>query len=161
MATEWEQADQPLIALADRVIREYRPQLVNARIGFLFRSEPGKSQGKSVIGKAQKVSSQMEILLDLDFIIWISKPDWLAFDTDGRTALLHHELCHCEEDTETDEWKIVAHDMEEFHAVIRAHGLWQPALVVAAQAIQPHLPGLEAEGKVTALKPELAAAGLS
>ncbi len=146
---------------AERVIREYRPQLVNARIGFLFRSESGKSQGKSVIGKAQKVSSQMEVLLDLDFIIWISKPDWLALDTAGREALLHHEFCHCEEDTEADEWKIIAHDVEEFRSVIRAHGLWQPDLVKIARAIQPHLPGLEKDGKLVALKPELAGAGLS
>jgi hypothetical protein len=96
----------------------------------------------------------MQVLLDLDFLIWISKPDWLSFQPSQRKALLHHELCHCEWDAEEGA-RILGHDIEEFHEVIAAHGLWMPDLEATARAIQPHLPKLEGRGKVKAVDPAL------
>lgn len=158
MAATWERADHRLIEMAERVIRKYRPDLVNARIGFLFRSEASKSRGRSVIGKAEKVSAKLQALLDLDFLIWIAQPAWNALSLDHREALLHHELCHCEIDPESEECTITAHDIEEFHAVIVAHGLWRTDLEATARAIQPHLPQLGKKGKVVAVDPEALAA---
>lgn len=155
MAATWEKADRHLIELADRVIRKYRPELVNARIGFLFRSEDGSSQGKRVIGKAQKVPARLAALLDLDFIIWISRSTWMTLVPEKREALLHHELCHCQIDTGSEECSIVAHDVEEFNAVIEAHGFWTAEVKRTAEAMQPYIPGLEREGKVVAVDPEI------
>lgn len=158
MAVTWEEASAPLIRMADEVIREHRPYLVNANIGFLFRSEPGRSQGRPIMGKALKVGARLRVYVELDFIIWISKPDWQRFEIVRKKALLHHELCHCEMDPDTDELSIRAHDIEEFNEVIAANGLWLDDLVKTAKAIQPHLPGIdeiqrEPSGEVVAIDP--------
>ena len=164
MAATWEEASELVVKMADDCIREHRPYLVNANIGFLFRSEPSSSKGRTIIGKAQKVTARLKPFLDLDFIIWISKPDWLRFDVEEKRALLHHELCHCEMDPDTDELSLRAHDIEEFNEVIRAHGLWFKDLIETAKAIQPHLPGLdkiqvEHKGEVVAIDPGQLAQG--
>jgi len=132
MSTTWEEADERLIALAESVIRRWHLHLLDARVGFLYRSESGVSQGKEVIGKAKKVSEELRVLLDLDFLVWISKPAWLALSPEGREALLDHELSHLAGD-EVDGWSIRAHDVEEFVAVIERHGLWHPVLARLAE----------------------------
>jgi len=106
-----------------------------------------------VIGHAEKVSDKLRTLLDLDFLIWLSKPTWQSLDKERQDALMHHELRHCRYDPDTRDCAIVAHDIEEFLAVIQAHGLWDLDLEHAARAIQPHLPSLERRGAVVAVDP--------
>ncbi len=157
MAVDWTQADERVIELAQRIIRENHPRLLDARIGFLFRSEPGSSKGRMVIAQAKKIPASLKAVLDLDFIIWISRPDWLKYMPEQREALIDHELCHCG-GSELDGWHIRGHDVEEFVEIIERHGLWQDDLMRTAEAIQEHLPGLEVarepSGKVVAVRPE-------
>jgi len=157
MAITWEIASPDLIKMAKAVVNDYRPTLRDAMIGFLFRSEAGSKGGRSVIGKAQKVGARLRTLIDLDFIIWISEPDWGKLSKSRKAALLHHELCHCDVDVD-DKPFIVGHDIEEFNDVIREHGLWLGDLVETAKAIQPYLPALgeeptETNGDVVAVDP--------
>lgn len=72
MSVEWEKAPQDVIELAERLIEEHHPNLVNARIGILFRDKAPKSGGRLEMGKASKVSDKWKPLLreELDFIIW-------------------------------------------------------------------------------------------
>jgi len=142
MATTWEKADESVLKMAQEIIDKYHEPLRDALIGFLFRSEPGMSNGRTVMGMAKKVSEANKILLELDFIIWLSRPDWQGFEPSQRRALLDHELCHCAGDI-YDGWKIRGHDVEEFAQIIERHGLWLYDLQRAALAIQPHLPSLD------------------
>jgi len=149
----WEEADERLIALAEGVIRRWHLHLLDARIGFLYRSESGASQGREVIGKAKKVSEELKVLLDLDFLVWISKPAWLALSPEGREALLDHELSHLAGDEE-DGWSIRGHDVEEFVAVIERHGLWHPVLArLAAPHVQLRFAEFQGAGAVVAVDP--------
>ncbi len=158
MTATWSKAEEHLISMAERVIRRWHLHLLDARVGFLFRSESSASQGREVIGKAKKVSEELKSLLDLDFIIWISKPAWLALSPEGREALLDHELSHCAGDEE-DGWSIRGHDIEEFVAVIERHGLWDLALArLAAPQVQLRFEEFRAtefeRGAVVAVEPE-------
>lgn len=157
MPATWEKAEQQVVKMAQEVIREHHTHLLDAQIGFLFRSEPGTSKGRKIKGKAKKISDRMKTYLELDFMIWISEPDWRAYEPSQRRALLDHLLCHCQ-GTEWDGWKVVGPEIATFAAVIRRHGLWDSTLYQVGKAIQQHLPGLEGErepkGGVSALDPE-------
>lgn len=160
MAIEWSQAGPEVLKVAERVIRDHHTNLLEAKIGFLMRSEDGASNGKRVIGKAAKFPVKLRPYVELDFLIWLSRPTWLELDVAGREALVDHELCHLEYDPDTLEAGLKAHDVEEFVEIIERHGLWRFDLERTAEAIQPFLPELEAKrsehrGSVVAVDPGL------
>lgn len=136
----WDLADDYLLEMARSIIRDHHEHLAEAKIAFLYRSEPGKSGGKFILGHAKKVSEEMKVLIDFDFLIWISYPQFNAMNTDHQRALVDHELCHCGRNI-NEEWIIRKHDFEEFWKIIQRHGLWNRDLQFAAKAIQ------ETEGK--------------
>jgi hypothetical protein len=149
MATEWRQAPQMVIDIAERIIAEYHPDLLDARIGFLLRS----GSGMVVYGKAKKVSEELKTVLPYDFIIWLAEDMLGRFSAIQREALIDHELSHCLWNEEKRAAKMRPHDLEEFNHIIERYGLWWPASDATALAIQPHLP-LERErrGKVSAVE---------
>jgi hypothetical protein len=56
-----------------------------------------------------------------------------------QEALLDHELQHCSagtDDAGNKVWYIQGHDVEDFHAIIRRHGLWSPALKKIETALE-------------------------
>lgn len=153
----WTEVPASLIELANQLIQAFHLPLKNARIGFLFRTEPTTSNGKRVWAKALKVTNHWKMYADLDFIIWIDEDMWVDLDEDRRKALIDHELCHC--DFTTGEAKIRAHDFEEFHEIVKRHGAWNHELLhlqsIFPQSPQLPIPGFgdEPKGKVIALDP--------
>lgn len=127
--------------IADKLIRNHHTDLTDVEIRYVFRSEAAKQNGKTILGKARKVSGLSAYLAqpepgetpsgDADlFVIEIAEPEWADLTDAQRVALVDHELCHCttsfDEDTETLKLKTVPHDLEEFRAVVERHGLWRP-----------------------------------
>jgi hypothetical protein len=156
---EWERVPDPVVQMAQEIIDNHHPGLVNARIGLLFRSKAIKGNGRKVLGAASKVGARWQPVLDepLDFIIWLAADAWLdELTLAQQKALLDHELCHCYFDPFTGEAKLRSHDVEEFVEVIERHGLWEPALERVAEAVK-QLPLIELEqhsnGRVVALEP--------
>lgn len=159
MSTEWFKVSDDVLRIAKDVIYDHHEKLIEAKIGFLFRGEPGSSQGKTVVARAMKVDKKYTALVnkDLDFLIWIAKPSWDNFTTDQRRALIDHELCHlCYDDGDCS---IVGHDIEEFSAIIERHGFWHMDLFMQrnklVNAVQKCL--FPREGGVFAPDPEAVA----
>lgn len=134
MGVEWEEADDVLIHLAERLIEEHHVHLTHAKIGFLYRSEPAKSGDVMVYGKAKKVSASNQVFLDFDFIIWVAKAYFENASPEMQAALVDHELCHC--GGFYGEWRMLHHDLEEFIDVVSRHGLWRPSLHYMNQAME-------------------------
>ena len=134
MAVTWEEADDVLIHLAQRLIREHHAHLLDAKMGFMYRSEAAKSGNKLILGKARKVSDEQQVFMDFDFIIWIARKEFELAADDQKAALVDHELCHCW--GSFDNWTMRKHDFEEFNAVIVRHGLWRSDLSFAAKAFE-------------------------
>ena len=126
--TEWSEASGELIHIAQEIVTKYYPGLKEARIGFVFRDEAQKSNGKELAGSTAKVSPKEQVYLDLDFLIWVSEKDWTAMASDVREALIDHLLAHCAGNPYTG-WKIRPHDIEEFAVVISRRGLWNHSLM--------------------------------
>ena len=154
MATEWEQVNQEVLDMAERLIERHHEHLQQARIGFLFRSEAPSSNGKATLGKAEKVNSKWTPLLqeELDFAIWLAADYWFdVLDPRQKRALLDHELCHCI--GRPYEWKIRPHDVEEFAEVVQRHGMWSSDLKRFDQAVNQMLLPIDdgTNGRVTAI----------
>lgn len=138
MAVEWFRAEKPVLDMAQRIIAEYHPRLADARILFIMRSEAPVSNGRVTYGKAKKVSAELQVHVDADFIIWFAKDQWLYLRAEQREALMDHELSHCQWDGLTASMR--PHDVEEFTHIIERHGFWWPYPKPFIKAVQAALP---------------------
>lgn len=149
---QWSEASQTVIRLAEELIEQYHKPLRKARVGFVFRSEAQISQGKTVLGKASKVSDKLKPVLELDFLIWIAGDAFEKMSDERKRALIDHELSHCT--IEEGQFKMRHHDVEEFHSIIERYGLWTYDLQLTKEAIdkaeQLHFDALS-QGLVKAL----------
>lgn len=166
--------------IAQRLIGQYHTDLEDVRIEYVFRDEAAKKNGKLVLGTARKVTGLNAYLAQLDedgwptvddgeefFVIEIAEDAWLRLNGHQRTALVDHELAHCTTEVNKDDelvLKMVAHDLEEFRAVVERHGLWRPDLELFAESIEQGRTAERRDGDLAAatrLREDLADAGLS
>ena len=155
MATEWTRVPQKVIVLAQELIKAHHPNLADARIGILFRSEAPISGGKRTLGQASTVTAKWLPLLrePYDFIIWLAADAWEELDPRQRRALLDHELYHCHLDNE-GKAEMRPHDIEEFAEIIQRYGFWRGDSDRVALAVQGRL-ALADGGFVKAIFPEI------
>lgn len=124
-------------AIAEELIPQYHPHLADTkvRIEYVYVSKTPNKGGKDVWGSCRKVTNLNAYLAGEEesfFVITISQPVWDILPEDKKVALVDHELCHAMSMFETDDDgeqliknSIVPHDVEEFAAVIKRHGLWK------------------------------------
>lgn len=164
---EWKEISADVLGMAAGLVEKYHPDLKDANIGFVFRSEAGASQGKKVLAKAMRPDRKLTPYMkqELDFLIWISIHDWAELSDMQRMALLDHELCHCMVDSDGRR-SLRGHDIEDFSAIIERYGLWNADLFKAGPNLQravqlalfPDLPGamFTGTGQMLAVDPDLA-----
>lgn len=164
MAIFWTEASESVLSTARELIAEHHAELENARIGFMFRSEPAVSMGYPVYAKTSVVSKQMKALIEFDFLIWVHDISWGQWDERRRKALIDHELCHCVASEVQDhpgvyEFSLRGHEIEEFPEIIERYGFWSLPLILHGErmkgALQNALPGIiEVKGFVGAVPVE-------
>lgn len=135
---------------AQPIIKQHHSHLLGVEPLWVWREKASKSKGKVTLGKARRLTGLNAALVGAfdsgngdfyaedypetgdRFVIEIARDTWDELDRDQRTALLDHELCHCLTDTDDETGqlilKLVSHDVEEFEAIVRRHGLWEPDL---------------------------------
>lgn len=148
-----------VIGIASEIISHFHPDLIDAKIGFIFQEEAGKKLGKIILGNASKVTDKQRVVgLDLDFIIVIARDMWQELESRQKKALIDHELCHC--DFSLGYAKMRGHDIEEFTCIVERYGLWKPDLTrfgeVVNQQILPGMEILKRKGAILSVKPEMA-----
>lgn len=165
MTTVWTEVNDEVLTIANEIIGRYHQELLDAKIGFIFRDVAQRSNGRKILGAAQKVQDKFKLYLDLDFIIWLAWEEWQTLSFKQKQALVDHELCHCQ--MVEGEIKMRPHDIEEFRCIIERYGLWnshlwlaRDAMSMALEAEQLGLPidaiELKRQGAVLAVKPEQA-----
>ena len=66
---------------------------------------------------------------------------WEKFDSRQGRIILDHELCHFAGQDDHGRWGRAGHDVEEFTAILKRHGLWSAELeVFVTAARQRELP---------------------
>lgn len=122
-------------------VPEHR-DLQHATILCVYRDKAAVSRGKTVLGKARKLSGLAAYLARPDvvgplFVIEIPRDLWRNMKPEQQLALVDHELCHLEVDDGADGgWvgRTRGHDVEEFLGVIDRHGLWKADVARLATA---------------------------
>lgn len=118
--------------MAESLISQYHPELVDARIRYLFCEKSSKKNGVDQPGKVHKLSGLKEYLLETDYIVEVALDKWNDLTETQRAALVDHllERCWGEEDEQTGEmkWKLRDPDVQEFATILRRHGIWQENL---------------------------------
>lgn len=137
--TFWEAPEVERVAI--ELMPEYHDHLVEAKIAYLFRSGTWTSKGQAVGGKAYKASERDRVLHGCDLLVVINSEVWNALDPDRRRALVDHELSHFlrdEDEQGNPIWQVVGHDVEDFAAVIKRHGLWNEGLELMDRAVEAY-----------------------
>lgn len=147
---DYSKAPNEVLIVASGLIKKHYPDLQDAAIGFLMRDKAPESNGRITYGAAKKIGDLEREYMDYDFVIWLAEDKYYMLDSAQREALIDHELMHCMFDAERGKAKIRQHDVEEFAAIIKRHGLWWPGANDVKEALY-QLPMFESAGKVEAV----------
>ena len=147
--------DPQLEDMGKELVQEVHEHLREAEISYLLTSKPMSNTGKTLAGKARKVSGILRYYAQSDFLIIVSNDFWQEAAIPERRALLDHEHCHCSVEYDKDggrQWILKGHDIEEFTAIVDRRGLWHDELekfgqAVARQLELPFDPGDPGQGK--------------
>ncbi len=117
--------------LLRRIRFEHFPELVNAKIKVLFDLRKRGSGGTVVLGRIIKANDLIRHLTTdeasriegYDYIITLDKVCWDNIGEVDRERIIRHELRHTFFDIEskTDPYKLVVHDITDFHAEVEAN----------------------------------------
>ena len=103
--------------------------LERAKIFAVGKPRGSKTMCCGGIGTLVKISKTIRALVrddlgDAHYLAVLGLDKWRALDAEAKKRVLDHLLCHgLGQDSETDEWKLAPHDVQEFTAVIQRHGL--------------------------------------
>ena len=131
---------------------EAHMDLARVRIEYLFIDPAPKSHGRTVWGRAKKVSGLAAFFAAPRrqglrtpapfFVVEISHEVWETLNDRQRRALVDHELSHLRVTTTDDgelELSTRGHDVEEFAGIVARHGLWSPMARSFALGLSDHV----------------------
>jgi len=115
------------------VIANRLPELVAAKIQYLFKEKCSKSAGKLIIGDTKKATPKENFLAGgCDYVLVIGEDGWKDLSPKEREASVHRLLCFCfvDVDEETNDYiyKLKKPDIQEFTENVRVYGLWTEGL---------------------------------
>lgn len=127
-------------AIADKIIKDHRPDLANLNIQYIFRPEASISNTKVIAGRCIRVDDRNWLLHQFDVLIELAQDIWGQANDEFKVALVDHELGHIgivrDKDGEVafDEGsgrvkiRMNHHDIEEFEDVLQRHGAYHKDL---------------------------------
>ena len=118
----YEPSDE-LKALAEKVIKEQKLDISPAKVEYLL-VYPNVS--KTVAGRCIRTGRELKFYSDMDYLIEMSGDLWDALEDSVRYVLMQHEIMHIlpveNEKTGNMQYKLRAHDIEDFSKIIKEHG---------------------------------------
>lgn len=138
--------------LMAQVRKDWHPDIEDAKIALAWRKGfKADKDGHLCLGKCIKAAELQKEFIEYDFIILLNFEVWneKEFTKEKKIALLDHELCHAGESLDKEGepkvdgkgrrvWRIVQHDIQEFHAIVRRHGTYMKDLERFAEALLAH-----------------------
>jgi hypothetical protein len=167
MPDTYSPADEPR-KIGHELIKKHHDHLSGRRVDFLFierKDKDGNSQaiikgGKNHYGDARLKRGLDAYLAGDDqtdpqpfFVITITKHFWDGASDLFKRALIDHELCHCEYDSEHDKYSLVPHDVEDFVAIVKRWGLWEHTVETFVKVAKQQSLAFESEPTAVAAGP--------
>ena len=110
--------------LANKIISEQSLDVSPSKISYLLVYP---NIAKTVAGRCIKTSKELAFFSGNDYLIEMSGELWDALDDSVRYVLMQHELMHImvAMNDKTGDWKfeLRRHDIEDFSAIIKKHGV--------------------------------------
>jgi hypothetical protein len=173
--TRWIEAPE-VKDMAERLIPKYHAHLRSwaEEIRYVFRNEAQVSKGRTVWGKAHKITGMPCYLAtnapgdanafddvppppaDM-FVMEVAADIWEKLTARQREALVDHELMHFTIEMDDNAGLvrgIRGHDVEEFREVVERHGAWKPDLAEFAEALQLSLLTAPVAANLRSVPPE-------
>lgn len=141
------QEGQDVFALVNDIVKKHHQELRNAKIAVAWMvGNKSDRDGRLVLGRMRKCSELDRELAVFDFCLLLNRESWRIFSPAQRAALVDHELCHATEALDKNleaiedahgkkVYRIRKHDIEEFAAVVRRHGMYKSDLETFAEAL--------------------------
>jgi hypothetical protein len=137
---EWERI--PIVEkMINELIQVIHKPLERAKIVALGKPRGSRSMCCGGIAKLTTPSKALRALVkddigDVHYVAILGQDRWDKLETEAKKRVLDHILCHAGGlDDEKGTWFLVDHDVSEFTAVIKRHGLDEsPGLRAFAQA---------------------------
>jgi hypothetical protein len=139
--------------IAESLQAQFAHLAPGARIAWAYVAKELRDSGHVVAAKialvSKAVSTQLQVIGGVpadeqpDFTAEVNMDEWLECTDAEQRAVVHHLLCHAEK--RNGRWTLAPHDLHEFSDVVAEHGLYTSRVRAMAEALQPHLPGFEAE----------------
>ncbi len=138
--------------VAKKLIRRWHKHLVDQtmdhtgiEVRCIFRDEHQTRADKAVLATTRLLGGLQAWLAatvkptDAEaprlFLIEVARDVWDVLEPSARDALIDHELCHCVmDDHSPPRPHLLGHDVEEFEAVVRRHGVWRPEVEALVKA---------------------------
>jgi hypothetical protein len=146
MSSRYSFAPQSVMDLLDQVRQEHFPGLAQAKFLVLFDEKKRMRLGAYVLAQVRRAQEVVRLVYeqaegeDCDYVLSLDKEVWLRIEQADRVRLLRHELRHCWEDIEAEDlpWKLVGHEIEDFHAEVALNAddpQWAQRLAAVADSI--------------------------
>lgn len=146
MSSRYSFAPPSVKDLLDQVCQEHFPGLARARFLVLFDEKKRMRLGAYVLAQVRRAQEVVRLVYeqaegeDCDYVLSLDKEVWLRIEQADRVRILRHELRHCWEDIEAEDlpWKLVGHEIEDFHAEVALNAddpLWVRRLATVADSI--------------------------
>lgn len=118
-------ASDEAVKIKDELIKEFFPELVNAKIKMIFDTKPRKNSGRYIHAQITKANDLIKHLTagetndyaGYDYIMYIDQNVFENIEFVDKKRLIRHELRHCHVDPEKakDPYKLKPHDIEDFY----------------------------------------------
>lgn len=128
-------------SLFDKVREERFEGLEGARIKLIMDMKPkiDKLRGTMVFASIKTTNEVEKYLTEqvsgYDYFVFINSLVWNLANEKDKKRILSHELCHCFVEPEKGNYKIIRHDIEDFHAELELNKddpMWGQALSTIA-----------------------------
>ena len=120
----FEEVTNDVYEVLEKVREKYFPELLNAKIKFLFDTKKRTKGSRVVLANIRKTNDLLKLLTAKEaknnegftYIVTVDKIVWQNIDSKDKIRLLRHELRHTSVsiDDEKDPYKIVEHDIQDF-----------------------------------------------
>lgn len=137
LITEDSKEGKEVLAMIPKVVKAHRKELAQAKIGAAWMiGKKADRDGRVTLGKLKRTTELERKQTGLDALVLLNQDYWRKLTEPQRVALIHHELCHLAQALGPDgveqlvdghgalRWRTVKHDIEEFRAVVKAHGCY-------------------------------------
>ena len=119
MAIKYEEVDQDVLDVAQKILEKYHENLLAYKFGFVFIDPAPVRAGNTVWATISKTTAKNKMFMDYDYVIQISQEIWDDLSYENRCALIDHELMHIGMNG-----SLIGHDFEGFQEELRRWGPW-------------------------------------